>query len=478
MAASRAARLAFIERCRNGGGLTCALLVEEAGLLDAAGRVDAAREAYLAALALDPCDRAALNELGRLLERTGFVDAARSAYRQAVAAHPNDPASHGNLAGLLLDGGDVDEARRHYQIAVELEPHNVPANACLAVIALRSGDVPRAAAHARIGFAANATAWPYRGTGRAVPVLVVHSGLGGNVAFEPFIDDRIYKKWTLVAEFADSDRELPRCALAINAIGDADRCAAALQAARSIFARSGAPAINPPANVLSSARATNAQRLAGIAGVRTPCTLARTRAQLAAHDAGAQLDEAGLRWPLIVRAAGFHTGEHCELVAAPDRLSDALTRMPGDAFFVIEYIDVRSGRDDDAFRKYRVMVVDGELYALHLAIAAHWKVHYFRADMAHRPDHRAEEAAFLADMHATLGSSASAALRAVAERLALDYAGIDFAIDSNGRIVIFEANATMIVPQPDAGAQWDYRREPVARIHAALRAMFARRAGI
>jgi hypothetical protein len=34
----------------------------------------------------------------------------------------------------------------------------------------------------------------------------------------------------------------------------------------------------------------------------------------------------------------------------------------------------------------------------------------------------------------------------------------------------------MVVPEPEAGAQWDYRRAPVRRIADALRAMLVTRA--
>ena len=45
----------------------------------------------------------------------------------------------------------------------------------------------------------------------------------------------------------------------------------------------------------------------------------------------------------------------------------------------------------------------GELYPLHVAISHNWKIHYFSADMADFPEHRAEDAEFLADMPGVLG---------------------------------------------------------------------------
>ena len=53
--------------------------------------------------------------------------------------------------------------------------------------------------------------------------------------------------------------------------------------------------------------------------------------------------------------------------------------------------------------------------------------------------------------------------------------GIDFGIDVAGRVVVFEANATMIVLPPAAEAMWNYRRVPVRWIIDAVRAMLTPR---
>src|ERR1700679_1294806 len=70
----------------------------------------------------------------------------------------------------------------------------------------------------------------------------------------------------------------------------------------------------------------------------------------------------------------------------------------------------RGGAGGPGGPKYRVMMIGGKIYPLHLAISRNWKVHYFTSDMADKPDHRSEEAAFLADMPAVLGDKAYRAL--------------------------------------------------------------------
>jgi hypothetical protein len=95
--------------------------------------------------------------------------------------------------------------------------------------------------------------------------------------------------------------------------------------------------------------------------------------------------------------------------------------------------------------------------------------------MADRPEHRAEEAAFLADPH-SLGAGAVAALERIGDAIGLDYGGIDFGLSAEGEILLFEANATMIAALPSPDAIWDYRRGPAQTVRAAARRMLAARA--
>jgi glutathione synthase/RimK-type ligase-like ATP-grasp enzyme len=464
-------RLAAAERRLAAGADDADALFDRAHLLDALGEIEAARTGYLEVLKRDSQHRDALNEFGRLLDRTGFRSAARTAFQRAVETHPNDAASHGNLALVLLDLGDTTGATFHFETAVRLDPRNLAAHQCLAMLRLREGDQLGAKRHGRVGFRNGATAWPYRGEAAPIRVLMLHSALGGNVPFDRYLGDRTFAKWTLVAEFFDPAAALPAHALVVNAIGDASRCRVALDAADALLANVRAPVVNAPRQVATTTREANAAVFGAVPNVVAPRTVAFARAAIAGPDAAERLAAAGFTWPLIVRAPGFHTGEHCVLVATPDDLAAAVAALPGEELLAIQYLDVRDS--DGLVRKYRAMFVDGAIYPLHLAIAHDWMVHYFRAEM-HVEEHRAEEAAYLADPAGVLGAEAWAALEAIAVRLGLDYGGIDFALDRERRIVAFEANATMFVPPPSEEA-FPYRRAAVARIDTAVRAMLLAR---
>jgi len=91
--------------------------------------------------------------------------------------------------------------------------------------------------------------------------------------------------------------------------------------------------------------------------------------------------------------------------------------------------------------------------------------------MADKPDHRQEEARFLADMRAALGDKAMAALEQIRDALGLDYGGIDFGLGPNGDLLLFEANATMVIAPVDPDERWAYRRTAISTIIDAVVAM-------
>jgi hypothetical protein len=300
-----------------------------------------------------------------------------------------------------------------------------------------------------------------------VPLLMLVSARGGNVPMQHWIDERVFAVTAIYADYYEPAHPLPPHALVVNAIGEADLCGMALAGAEAVLARSTAPVINPPAQVRATGRADNARRLAGVPGVIAPKTAMMSRASLLAAE--------DLAFPLLLRAPGFHTGQHFLRVADRDGLAAAVAGMPGEDVLAIQYLDARGA--DGMARKYRVMFIDGVAYPLHLALSADWKVHYFTAAMATDSVYREEERRFLDDMPAVLGPRAMAALAGIRAMLGLDFAGVDFALAADGSVLLFEANATMVIYPPGPDPIWDYRRRAIGDVLAAAKRMLRRRAG-
>ena len=434
--------------------------LDAAEALAAKGRVAEARDAYVAVLARDPSNLRALRQLGALLFGIGYRTAARTVFAQAVERHPGDAASRVSLGHVLHDAGEFAAAREQFQAALRIDPRDAGAHQGLAYALGELGDEEGAREHRRIGFAARPMVeMPYRGQGRPVRVLLLISAAGGNIPTRQVLDQRTFQTTVVAPEFHPASAPLPPHDVVFNAIGDPDLDAPGLRAAERLLAHTNARVINPPSKVLATGRASHG-RLRAVPGLRVPRTLLLPRPSIAA---------AGLPFPMLVRSPGFQTGRHFARVERPGDLAGAISPLPGKELLAIEFLDARS--PDGKVRKYRVMTIGGELFPLHLAVSANWKVHYFTADMADRPEHRAEDAAFLAAMPRTIGPRAIEALRGIQSILGLDYGGIDFGLSAQGEVLLFEANATMVVNPPEPGAQWDYRRPAVARVLAAARGM-------
>jgi tetratricopeptide (TPR) repeat protein len=441
-------------------------LLERARRLERSGQDEPAKAAYMQLLAIDPCHFAALNELGTLALSTGHRSAAQTAYARAVQCHPDNPVGRVNLGNLLFESGDLAAAHEQYRAAVAAKGALAEAHQGLARTLEQMGDAAAAQPHWQLGFAGHAIVKQrYRGGGNAIPALLLVSIKPGNIPTRLILDDRTFETTAIYAEFYDAAEPLPPHAVVFNSIGDADLCESGLQRAQALASRTRAPVLNIPERVLVTGRAQNAWRLGQLADVVAPAIRRARRETLQ--------DAADLHFPLLLRSPGFHTGQHFVRVETQGELQGALTGLPGGEILAIEYLNARGA--DGMARKYRVAMIDGVLYPLHLAISSDWKVHYFSANMAMEQRLRDEEAKFLADMPGVLGPKAMAALARIAAVLGLDYAGIDFALREDGALLLFECNANMAIVPPNTDPMWDYRRPAIGRVIEAAKRMIVGR---
>ena len=449
------------------------LLVERAILLTQLGRPSEAREDHLRVLALDDTHLTNLLELGRLLVSTGQRKAAQVVYAQAVKHHPNDIISRVNLGSSLLELDDPAGAREQYEIALQFDPELPEAHGGMYYALNRLGEFDDAELHQKKAFGSkNLFQSPYRGDAPAIPIILLVSSTGGNTPVEKLLDDTVFQTYTVVADFYDPNTPLPPHRLIFNGIGDVEVATEALIACDALLKQTSAKVLNSPSAVLATSRSANASRLAALPGVSTAKTALYPYTLLADDQGPAALERDGFTFPVLLRVPGFHMGQHFVQIDTPSQLASQVATLPGAShpqaeLLAIEYLDARGA--DGNFRKFRAMFIGGEIFPLHLAISQNWKIHYFSADMATRADHREEEQRFLADMPTFIGPRAMAGLQAIQSALGLDYGGIDFGLSSTGDVLLFEANATMVVQQPDPDPLWDYRRAAVDRIHIAFR---------
>ena len=117
-----------------------------------------------------------------------------------------------------------------------------------------------------------------------------------------------------------------------------------------------------------------------------------------------------------------------------------------------------------------------EPFAYHQAISDHWLVHHETAGMDDHPERRSEEARFLETPEAIIGQKGLDAVARIGRALDLDYCGVDFSVLPDGRILVFEANATMLAHREDPAGAYTYKNPYADAIARAFQALLKARA--
>ena len=457
------------------------------------GQLENAVASYRLAVEINPNFAEAYYNLGNALQELRHLEDAVASYQRALeinpdftgvysnvsassANYPHETIAHVTLGNVLLDAGDILAAEKHFNIALGLDPEHAEAHQGLACIFQRSGNEKEAVYHRDKGYGKQPlSTLPYCGRGKPIPLLILGSALVGNMPWRFLVDRKVFQTTLMSVEYFDNLLPLPSHQLILNAIGDADICQAGLAIATQLTEKTQAPVINRPNAVLQTGRLSNAKRLGIISGVISPRMALISKREFYSGHALKMLEHEEIPFPLLLRPPGFHGGNYFVHVDDQVALNAAFAELPGNSLLAIEFLDSRS--EDNLIRKYRVMSINGSLFPIHMAISTQWKVHYFSSDMDKNAEYRNEEEAFLNDFPSFLGSKVTLALKEINQMLGLDYCGIDFGIDMNGNVLLYEANSTMRINPLTNDKRWDYRRVAIENALAASKRMFVERAG-
>jgi hypothetical protein len=311
-----------------------------------------------------------------------------------------------------------------------------------------------------------------------VLALAAATDMGSNTPIEFLLDDSDVELTTLyVTPEIELRASLPDHDIAIVIASDSEDCRDALRKIDRAASRWPRPLLNPPRLVSNLDRDKLHRVLDGIAGVEIPATRAVTREQLsqppppadAFHDIAADLV-----FPLIVRPRGSHAGAGLAKLDDHDAIKCYLDARPEPEFFVARFIDYSS--DDDLFRKYRIVFIDGWPYACHMAIADRWDIWYLNAGMSVDTTKRIEEEIFMQTFDIGFARRHAVALTGIADRIGLDYFTVDCAETKSGSLLIFEADNTAIVHDMDPPDVFPYKAPQMRKVFNAFAAMLDRRA--
>lgn len=281
---------------------------------------------------------------------------------------------------------------------------------------------------------------------------------------------------TLIQIYVDDHTPLPPIPdhdVAIVAIGEADDSHPVLARLENDLKGWPRPVLNRKDRaIIDLSRSTVSDLFAASSHVIAPKTLRLARQGLHEIAAGrADLDPA-LSWPLLIRPVGSHAGNNLEKITGPQTLTAYLHGFDSPHAYVAPFLDYAS--PDGRYRKYRIALIGKRPYLSHLAISDHWMVHYLNAGMSESQAKRDEEAQAMTHFDEAFALRHKAALHELCTLIDLDYFAIDCAETADGKLLLFEADAAMIIHAMDEPNLFPYKRPQMKKLFGAFQALLDR----
>jgi hypothetical protein len=272
------------------------------------------------------------------------------------------------------------------------------------------------------------------------------------------------------------DRPLPAALpdhdLAMVAVCETDRNRPLLQHIETLAKLWPRPVLCAPDRIARLSRDGACRLLQTAPGIVMPVTARIDRATLEGigyREVAIQAFVTDGAFPIIVRPVDSQKGRGLMKLDNPDAILDYLKTWPEHAFYVARYVEYRG--PDGQFRKYRILLIDGRPYVCHMAISDGWVVHYMSAGMVESAAKRAEEARFFAGFDEDFARRHRPALLSIAQRLELEYVGIDCGETPEGDLLIFEVDSGMTVHAMDPIDIFPYKQPQMRKVFRAFRQM-------
>ncbi len=227
--------------------------------------------------------------------------------------------------------------------------------------------------------------------------------------------------------------KFPEDAVWFNSISSADGNIKSLKMLEGILKNKPISIINPPDKVLQTTRDETAQIVSGIDGVKAlgcfrlvPRSISEIKNFIDTND---------ISFPFLFRPTVDHGKNSLLKIDSLDEISklECFAFDGEKSYYITEFIDFASV--DGFYRKMRFLVIGEKVIPRHLMVSSSWQIH---------SDHSAvseEEIAFLSHVEASVVKRCLA----IKQSFGLDYIGIDCAMDREGNLVIFEANAHSMI---------------------------------
>jgi hypothetical protein len=286
----------------------------------------------------------------------------------------------------------------------------------------------------------------------------VRSVFNGTSSFLPYLSP---ERFTISSIFLSNQPSqtlnLPIEGVLVNYLSDPDLYNIALSKATELVSKTHRACFNDPQHIFKTRRDQLETTLQNIVGLCTPRTIRFSPQH--PNDFIQAIQQNQLRYPIILRLAGDQGGiSTVRLDSAGDL--DRIYVLPWGGRTVhasewLEYCD-----SDGLYRKHRIIMIGGEPVLRHVIIGEQWLLHASNRLKTSRVEQ--EESYCLKNFAQETLPGITGNLSEIYQRVGLDFFGIDCHIAKDGKITIFEVNATMnaLYNQPSPNI-WD---EPCASI--------------
>ncbi len=480
------------------------------------GDDEAAAELFYQSMMAEPASDTGLsaaNALASLAYKAGDLNKADTVFDQALSHHPQRAELHHNLSVVRYERGQMDQAAcsaaralslmpdyadalstggqalfRHgvwpsalrlLKAAVEMDADDVRAHMGIYYLAEVRGDHALARIHQAEALARQQVFSETCAKAGAPSILILEApgDFQANlpIGFVLSKDDYNLHRYVLLGDRPiRKSAELPPYDLVFNAISEPDHTRDHLIMAQQFVDSQTKPVINQPKQVALTTRDHMARTLSGIENLIVPLAVRVGRAAMELWAQSGPSPDPQMNYPVLLRPVGTHAGHDLEKISCRDELITYLDQIDATDFYLTQFVDyARAG--DSLYRKFRAIVIDGTPWPFHMAIRDHWMVHYYNAHMELSPHLRLEEEAYLADMTAVIGKPAMDCLRAISDRIRIDYFGVDYAVTPEGKVILFEVDVAAIVHLMDDQQTYAYKHKYVPQVINAAKALIASR---
>lgn len=431
----------------------------------ALGWLEEALSDYEQAASLAPTRASIAVSIASCLAEVNRLEDAERWLRKAVKIDPASKEAQANLGSVLVLLGRLAEAEAPCLAALEIDDNLItPRQNLSAILAERD---PAAARKYRDRAYGSQQIFLDQTRAKDHRILVLAAADAANVPLQHLLLRRRYTVIRWYIEYAKPGQPqcLPTYDIALNSIGDPDFIPDLSAEIDAFIADIDDRLLNSLASIRNTARHSLPAVLGGLSNTLVPAVM---RVEHSGAGFARLIGVDGIRLPVLVRPLGSHGGTG--LVKVDHERGFAA--IVASSYYVTNFVDFKS--EDGLYRKYRAIYIDGKVFPYHLAISSSWLVHYWTSSMEQHPGRRIEEEIFLSNPEAAIGCAAWRAVFQIGERLGLDYGGIDFGLLEDGTVLVFEANATMLI-HPETDPMFDYRNPAVKAIQSAFHQMIDRR---